>query len=71
MAVRYTLSVRDDLTGEVREFREDHVMRYLFLEEIEHLARATGFRLKRSGKWMDDAALDAQAWLGWCMLVAA
>ncbi len=51
-------------------FKENHAMRYLFLPEIELLARTAGFSFTESGAWMQRASLTDSTWYGWCVLHA-
>ena len=56
--------------GATQNFSETHVMRYLFLPEIELLAGAAGFRLVQSGAWLATQPLDDKTWYGFAALVA-
>lgn len=60
--VNYQILVRDKRTGQSEELKETHSMRYLFLPEIELLARQTGFQMAGSSAWMTGASPSDQSW---------
>lgn len=47
-----------------RRIVENHLMRYLFLPEIEGLLEQSGFELVRANAWMTDARLSDASWYG-------
>lgn len=65
--VNYTLLVEHRRTGRMKEFKETHSMRYLFLPEIEMLANAAGFALVDTGEWLTRRPLDDTTWLGYAV----
>ena len=60
--VHYDIFIRDKKTSLVEELSETHRMRYLFLTEIEMLARDAGLRFVSSGEWMTSNSPTEKAW---------
>ena len=60
--VNYQMMVRDKLSLNVSELTETHRMRYLFLTEIDLLARAAGFTVQMSGEWLTGRAPGENTW---------
>jgi hypothetical protein len=52
----------DKATQVVSEITETHRMRYLFLTEIELLARLTGLVVEVTGEWMTDRIPNQDTW---------
>ena len=50
--IQYTLYVRDKATGMVTQTSESHLMRYLFMPEIEGFLKSHGMRLVLAREWM-------------------
>jgi len=70
VTVHYDISIADQTKQEASHIYETHLMRYLFLPEIEHYALSCGFKLYEAGKWMSLASLDDSCWYGYAILVA-
>jgi SAM-dependent methyltransferase len=66
--VNYTLIVADRNGCGVREFKETHSMRYLFLPEIALLAGAASFEIAESGEWLTSGPLHDGCWAGYVAL---
>ena len=66
--VNYTLQVLE--SGNSREIRECHRMRYYFLPEITPMLDAAGFRILAAHGWLDKAPLSDKTW-GACLTVEA
>jgi SAM-dependent methyltransferase len=60
--VNYQVMVQDLTTQAVTELTETHRMRYLFLTEIDLLARAAGFSVQASGEWLTGRTPDFDTW---------
>jgi hypothetical protein len=60
--VNYQVMVWDKATDAVTELTETHRMRYLFLTEIELLARAAGFTVQASGEWLTGRIPGENTW---------
>jgi hypothetical protein len=60
--VNYQMLVRHKLSLTVSELTETHRMRYLFLTEIDLLARAAGFTVQISGEWLTGRAPGEDTW---------
>jgi SAM-dependent methyltransferase len=60
--VRYDLFVRDRSSGAVTEVKESHLMRYLFVREIELLLGGSGFEPLAFLEWMTDLPPSARTW---------
>lgn len=60
--VNYQVIVRDKTTSAVTELTETHRMRYLFLTEIELLARAAGLSVQASGEWLTGRIPNENTW---------
>jgi SAM-dependent methyltransferase len=67
--VNYQMIVRDKLTLNVSELTETHRMRYLFLTEIDLLARAAGFTVQISGEWLTERAPGENTWGVYSVLI--
>ncbi|MFL9924592.1 class I SAM-dependent methyltransferase [Herbaspirillum lusitanum] len=67
--VRYDIFIRDKKTTFVEELSETHRMRYLFLTEIEMLARDAGLNFVSSCEWMTGQAASEQTW-GVCAVLS-
>lgn len=63
--VKYTFIAIDKKTRRAEERTETHVMRYLFLPEIEQLATDAGFELVEVGEWLSGRSLGAGSWSGY------
>jgi len=64
VTVEYRLLVEDKTTAKVHRINEVHVMRYLFLPEIDALLEGVGMRRVSASEWMTDAALGVRTWGG-------
>lgn len=60
--VVYDIEGADLATGERARFSEEHLMRYLFPEEIERLARASGLRVLRSEAFGSGEPASTETW---------
>lgn len=60
--VNYSVFVHDRTSGVTEQLRESHRMRYLFLGEIDLLARACGLEVVESGEWLTGKEPDAGTW---------
>ena len=65
--VNYTLFIEEKSSGNVRQVRETHRMRYLFLQELA-LLRGAAFEESASRTWMSEEALGPQSWAGFQIL---
>ncbi|MBM4043581.1 MAG: class I SAM-dependent methyltransferase [Planctomycetes bacterium] len=68
--VNYHVFIRNTRTGEVRETRETHLMRYVFEPEVRLLAAATGFRVDHAEEWLHGRQPALDAW-GVCFVLHA
>jgi len=57
--------------GETKSFEETHVMRFLFPEELEVMAKDCGLRLIRTGTWLEKGPARDDNWNAWAMAVCA
>ena len=60
--VHYHVWVEDKASGAVQQIRETHTMRYLFLPEVERLARAHGFTSVHAEEWMTGRPPGTDTW---------
>lgn len=60
--VDYTVFVRDKNTDTTERLHESHLMRYLFLTEIELLAKSVGLRVIESGEWLTGKSPGFDTW---------
>jgi SAM-dependent methyltransferase len=60
--VTYNVECRDRRSGEVVRFSEDHLVRYLFPEEIEQLAAETGVRIIKSEEFVTGRPPSPVTW---------
>ena len=65
--VNYSVFIEEKKSGSVRQVRETHRMRYLFLPELA-LLRGPAFRERGSRAWMSEEAPDPQSWAGFQVL---
>ena len=65
--VGYQLFVRDKKTEMVDEIHEKHMMRYVFLPEIEQIIGQCGLKLLRAEEWMSGRAPGPDTW-GVCFI---
>jgi SAM-dependent methyltransferase len=68
--VNYHVFIRNKSSGVVSETKESHLMRYLFMPEIEAFAEASGFVLQHCEEWMSAKALGFDTW-GACFVLRA
>jgi hypothetical protein len=68
--IAYTLFVRDMTNGKFDEIQEKHLVRFLFLPEIEMIASSAGFKLHETGEWMTEAPLSENSWYGYAVVQA-
>lgn len=69
--VRYDFEITDKYHGDQSELDELHRMRYLFPDEIERMAKTTGFRLDGLTEWMSERAPSEQSWNACAILRAS
>lgn len=69
--VRYDFEIMDKYQGNQDVLHELHRMRYLFPDEIERMAKATGFRLDGLTEWMSECAPSEQSWNACAILRAS
>ena len=62
VAVRYTLSVEDKVTGDSSSVQEEHRLRYFFPEEITAMARQAGFEIERCEEFLTAKAASDDTW---------
>lgn len=60
--VNYQVFLRDKASGSVREIRETHRLRYLFVPEVQQMLAASGFELHTSEEWLTAAPLSFTSW---------
>jgi SAM-dependent methyltransferase len=60
--VIYEMACEDLATGERVRFSEEHLMRYLFADEIDRLAHGAGFDIVRSEEFLTAAAPSPATW---------
>lgn len=60
--VNFDFVVRNAHGETLDQFSEAHLMRYLFLPEIDAALKANGFKLKNAMKWMTDKPPDDRSW---------
>ncbi|MFZ3310952.1 MAG: class I SAM-dependent methyltransferase [Xanthobacteraceae bacterium] len=60
--VTYDMECRDRHTGEIARFSEDHLMRCLFVDEIESFAAQSGMHTLASEEFMTGAAPSPATW---------
>lgn len=65
--VNYTVFVERTRSGRMKELKETHAMRYLFLPEIEMVADIAGFDLVETGEWLTERPLGERTWLGYAV----
>lgn len=63
--VAFTVLVEDKATGEREELKERHLMRYLFLPEIDRYLEGVGMQRLAAGEWLNDATLSTRSWSGY------
>jgi SAM-dependent methyltransferase len=65
--VNYQILITDKTTGEVRELRESHQMRYLFMPEIKMLLDSVNMEIIKVGEWLSDRATGFDTWSVYCV----
>ena len=61
--VHYNVAILQQATGTEHTLEEDHLMRYIFREEVEQLASQTSFKLRAMHKWLSTENLsDEKCW---------
>lgn len=65
--VNYDVYIKDVVSGEIQVINETHVMRYLFLPEIEDLLGLKGFEMVRAEEWMTSQQPSVDTW-GVCIV---
>lgn len=60
--VRFTVLVEEKATGTLRRLEETHVMRYLFLPEIDWLLGANGLQRLHAKAWLTKREPAAESW---------
>ena len=68
--VRFDVYITSRLDGRSEHVVETHMMRYLFLPEIEQRLRSCNFRLLHAYRWMSKEQLSDKSWYG-CVVAAA
>lgn len=56
--VHFEVHVTERASGERFTLHEDHLMRYLFTGDVEHLAEAAGFKIIGAYEWLQREPLD-------------
>jgi SAM-dependent methyltransferase len=67
--VNYHVFIRDKASGAMEELRETHRMRYLFLTEIDLIARISGLRVLDSCEWLTGSRPGPGTW-GVCSVLS-
>jgi len=62
--VKFTVLVEDKATRSMQRLEETHVMRYLFLPEIDYLLARTGMERLCAREWMSDRDPSLASWSG-------
>lgn len=62
--VGFSVLIEDKATGTVKRLEEMHVMRYLFLPEIDALLERAGMRRECAKEWMTDDVPSLASWSG-------
>lgn len=62
VVVKYDVFVKDKETGNIKEFREVHNMRYYFLSEISLMLELCGFSLEKAVEFMTEKELSGKTW---------
>jgi len=65
--VNYQILITDKANGEVRELRESHQMRYLFMPEIKMLLDSVGMEIIKVGEWLSDRPAGFDTWSVYCV----
>jgi SAM-dependent methyltransferase len=60
--VNYQVMIEDKKTGHVNFVKETHIMRYLFLPEIDLLLSQCGMRMIHTEEWMTGCAPETHTW---------
>lgn len=60
--VHYHVMVRSACSGDVREIREVHRMRYFFLPELDQYLQMSNFRRVHAEEWMSAAPVSTDPW---------
>jgi SAM-dependent methyltransferase len=60
--VSFDVFITDKLTGEQRELKEIHSMRYLFYPEVALMAESSGFTVSRFEEWLTGRQPDYTSW---------
>jgi SAM-dependent methyltransferase len=60
--VRYDIAFLSKHEGITYQFKEEHLMRYLFKPEIDELCRRTGFQLMEFGEWLTGKVPTLKTW---------
>lgn len=64
--VSYRVSIRDKISGQTKEIRETHRMRYLFIPEIEEYLSGAGLQPRFSLRWLDSVPPGDTTWYVCC-----
>ena len=65
--VNYSVFVQELASGQTREIKETHRMRYLFLPEIDRLLGSNGFERAHTEEWLSRKAPSLDSW-GVCVV---
>jgi len=65
--VNYQILITDKSNGNVRELKESHQMRYLFMPEIELLLKQAGMEIIKLGEWLSDRPAGIDTWGVYCV----
>lgn len=68
--VAFEVSIENKRDGEKTTLQEIHPMRFLFVPEIESLAKRAGFEVLKNYNWMSEDELDISSWYGLSVLKA-
>lgn len=60
--VNYSIFVKDLKKNSHYEFSENHKMRYLFLSDIEYIAKMHGFSILNTSAWLTDDEPSNRTW---------
>jgi len=60
--VNYDVFVEESMTGRIRQFQEQHLMRYFTTPEIELLAKDSGFHISEAEEWLTGKPPSTSTW---------
>jgi SAM-dependent methyltransferase len=65
--ISYQMFVRNKASGDLAEFRERHVMRYIFQSELEQLLEEARLELLELREWLTDREAGCDSWNVYCL----